>query len=1006
MKPTNTPDLSNLSPVQKRQLLAKLLQQQTQQTPSGPSDSPPANEPTKVAPAQQSDERPSKLSTKQPAITHDPGRRTAPLSFAQQRLWFVDQLQPGQTVYSIPAALKFEGTLQIEILRQCLNEIVARHDILRTQFVAIDGEPIQQIQPQLTLALSIVEVSVTASTDKEPLASALLPHFQAVMAQPFDLENGPLLRAQLLKLSETEHVLILVIHHIVADYWSLRVVMKETALLYQAFAQASSVPQSNHPLPSPLAALPIQYGDYAAWQQHHVAAQTAGQLEYWQQQLAKPPAVLQLPTDCPRPALQTFSGAKHSFSLPAALCEKLTQLAQRSHATLFMTLLAAFQVLLARYSGQQDILVGSTVSNRDRTETQNLIGLFVNNLVFRANVVPEQSFETFLQQVKTTALNAYSHQDIPFEQVVDALDIDRQLSHNALFQAMFILHNTPKVSFELPSLNVTPIELDSKTARFDISLDMYEGKAVLTGVFEYNTELFSSDTIERLANNFETLLNGIVDEPSAPIGSLPLLARSEIAALQSWNQTHVDIPQQGAHQLIEAQAEKTPDAIALSLDPILANSVFSQFSLPEQLWTYQQLNQQANQLAHYLTDQGIQPGDRIALALNRSPELVIALLAVLKLGGTYIPLDPTHPASRLKYVLQDAQVTLILEAEGSFTGHSQDSELLVSEHKISEYKILDIKAKIAEVQQRPTHNLITTPGPEDLAYIIYTSGSTGKPKGVLIRHRSLVNLLSAMTKAPGITAKDSLLAVTTVAFDIATLELLLPLTVGARLAIANADTVRDRNRLIAQLKSDNITIMQATPATWRLLLDGGWQGARDLKILCGGEALDLPLAQQLLPCGRELWNLYGPTETTIWSSAIQLSEDLLSQGFVPIGGPIDNTEFYIVDEHHRPVPTGVSGELLIGGLGLTPGYLNRPELTTERFIPNPSQTSYFPTFYKTGDRVRRHPNGTLEYLGRFDHQVKLRGFRIELGDIEAALAEHPDIDQAVVALYQEDTNEP
>ncbi|MEO0351991.1 MAG: amino acid adenylation domain-containing protein [Cyanobacteria bacterium P01_A01_bin.15] len=951
MSSINSPDLTHLSPEQKRQLLAKLLakkQNGSQQT------------------------------------------RTAqkfPLSFAQQRLWFIDQLQPGQTVYSISAALRLQGSLQVNLLQRCLNEIVVRHEILRTQFIAEAGEPFQLMQPQQSVPLPIIDL------DDGEIEQHITPYLQALVAMPFDLATGPLLRCQLLHLSQTDHVLALSIHHIVADYWSLRVLMKEIALLYQAFSQAQ---------PSPLPALPIQYADYAVWQQDQQTQQLDTQLDYWLTQLASPPTLLQLPTDHPRPAVQTFQGARCSFDLSQPLSAGLSRLAQQHQATLFMTLLAAFEVLLYRYSGQADILVGSTVTNRDRNEIQNLIGLFVNNLVFRTQINPDLTFQQLLAQVKQTALDAYAHQDVSFEQVVDALKIDRQLSHNVLFQVMFILHNTPKAAVTLPELTVTALELTNQASRFDLSLDMYETKTGLTGVFEYNTDLFAAATIDRLVTHFETLLTAIVTQPDTAIGLLPLLPQAELDTLNAWNQTDAVIPAVCAHQLIEAQVERVPDAIALTTDHILADNVFSQLAVPEKTWTYQQLNQRANQVAHFLKAQGVDKGSRIALAFNRSADLVIAIIAVLKLGGTYIPLDPTHPTERLRHVLQDADVALVLTADGAF-------------HDLSgKFKLIDLKIQTDLINQQSHKNLSVPITPDDLAYIIYTSGSTGKPKGVPICHRSLVNLLLSMAKAPGITADDALLAVTTVAFDIATLELLLPLTVGARLAVASPDTINDASRLMAQIVSDGITIMQATPATWRLLLELGWEGEETLKILCGGEALDPALAQELLPCCRELWNMYGPTETTIWSGALRIDADDLKSNIVPVGGPIDNTQFYILDTQQQPVPIGVPGELHIGGAGLSPGYWHRSELTKEKFIHTPAEKvgSAHPTsfnhspLYKTGDLARYRPNGTLEYLGRLDHQIKLRGFRIELGDIETALTQHPEIDQSLVVLWQTASDEP
>ncbi|MEM6451444.1 MAG: amino acid adenylation domain-containing protein [Cyanobacteria bacterium P01_D01_bin.105] len=981
MNPVNTPDIQNLTAKQKRDLLAKLMQRKAAKKTADES----------VSQSAASSASPSSASL-----------QSAPLSFAQQRLWFIDQLQPGESVYTIPAVIRLTGALQVDTLQRCLNGIVARHEVLRSRITTQNEEPIQEILPQLKIKLEVSEVP-ELNTAKD-LTAQLRPYLAKIIAEPFNLTEAPLLRCQLLKLSDHDHVLVVTIHHIIADYWSLKVLMREISALYQIFSQQ----QSSQQQPSPLAPLTIQYGDYAAWQKTQRVSHES-QLDYWLTQLANPPAVLQLATDRPRPTLQSFSGARESFTLSPSLSAALKQFSERSQTTLFMTLLAAFQVLLYRYSGQSDILVGSTVSNRDRAETQNLIGLFVNNLVFRAQLDAEQPFTQFLQQVKATALNAYANKEVPFEQVVDALQIERNLSHHALFQAMFILHNTPTSTFKLPDLELSALEIDNSSARFDLSLDMYEGSKkttdeAITGVFEYNTDLFNADTIQRLIGHFETLLTGLVTAPETPIGMISLLPQSEIDELDSWNQTTVELPELCAHQLIEAQAEKTPDAIALSVDPILSKTALSEAFLPRQSWTYGQLNSRANQLARYLNMQGAQAGSRIAIAINRSAELVVAILAVLKLGGTYIPLDPTHPKSRLQHVLQDAKVSLILESDASL------SSLIAG----IDCPLLDLKRQKEDIDQLSTENLSVPINSQDLAYIIYTSGSTGKPKGVPIQHRSLVNLLCSMAKAPGLTSEDAFLAVTTVAFDIATLELLLPLIVGARLAIASPETVRDSARLIAQLESDEITVMQATPATWRMLLDAGWEGLNALKIFCGGEALDLPLAQQLLPCCKELWNLYGPTETTIWSSALHIDKAILENGFIPIGGPIDNTTFHILDQKQQPVPVGVPGELHIGGVGLSTGYLNRAELTKEKFvvqstaqsITTQSNTAQSNTLYKTGDLVRRHANGTLEYLGRLDHQIKLRGFRIELGEIETALNDHPDVDQSLVALHIAENKEP
>ncbi|MEM1366730.1 MAG: amino acid adenylation domain-containing protein, partial [Cyanobacteria bacterium P01_H01_bin.15] len=946
---SSPPDLSQLSPEQKRELLAQLLARKKQQV-NGSGQSTNVVESKSVI-------------------------AKFPLSFAQQRLWFIEQLQPGEsTVYSIPAAIRLQGTLKIDVLQRCLSEIVARHESLRTRFILEQDDPVQILQPPQPVELPVINFEIETVQTEETIAIALAPKIKSWLADPFDLTAGNLLRCQLLRLAPDDHLLVVIVHHIVADYWSLRILMQEIAVLYSAFITE---------LPTHLAPLPIQYGDYAVWQREQTERLNK-QLTYWQEKLAYCPPLLELPTDFPRPAVQTFRGARVRFTLPSALSQQLSELAQQQQATLFMVLLSAFKVLLYRYSGQSDLCVGSTVTNRDRQEIQNLIGLFVNNLVFRTEIEPLKNFTALLNQVKATVLDGFAHQEVPFEQVVDALGLERQLSHNALFQVMFILHNTPESGVSLGDLQVSALELPHSAARFDLSLDMYETADSLTGVFEYNTDLFSANIIEQLVKHFERLLSGIAENPNQAIATIPLLTIDERQRLQQWNDTGISIPSICAQQLFEEQVEKTPDAIALTTA-----------STP---WSYAKLNQRANQIAHYLQTLGIGRGSRVAIAINRSTDLIIALLAILKTGGAYIPLDPSHPSERLSYVLSDADVSLVLESHQSFQAQHPDLE------KNGEFQTIDLAT--LDLSDFATNNPVIVGNCEDLAYIIYTSGSTGKPKGVPIRHRSLINLLGSMTATPGIRPDDTLLAITTIAFDIATLELLLPLIVGARLTIASDETLSEPARLISQIADDNITVIQGTPATWRLLLDSDWRGdSRTLKILSGGEALELNLAKELLDCCAELWNVYGPSETTIWSSALQITPEVLAQGFVPVGAPIANTQFYVLDEQQQLVPAGVPGELYIGGQGLSPGYLNRPELTAERFVLNPfddESEHSSPFLYRTGDRVRLDANGLLEYLGRADYQIKLRGFRIEPGEIEAALTRHPEIEQALVMLWSLD----
>ncbi|BAB74343.1 non-ribosomal peptide synthetase [Anabaena sp. FACHB-709] len=898
-----------------------------------------------------------------------------PLSFAQKRLWFLDKLQPGLSVYNVPAALRLTGNLDVTRLEQSLQSILLRHEILRTSFAVINDEPVQNIAVNVKINLPIIDLRELSPENQE---SQVIQQAKLLTEQPFQLTEPPLLRVALLQLSDTEFVLILVMHHIITDYWSFRVLVRELISLYQG---------------QTLAKLPIQFADFATWQQKWLQSEARqNQLLYWQEQLKNYPRELSLPTDYPRNAIQTFKGARLFFTLSPELSEQLRQLSQQYNATLFMTLLTAFNILLYRYSGQDDILVGSTVTSRDRPEIANLIGLFVNNLIFRTNLSGKPSFIELLNQVKETVLGALSHQDLPFEDLVEQLQPERNLSQNPLFQVMFVLHNTPNKTTNLPGLKIEPLETEHSTSRFDISLDMYETPNGLRGTWEYSTELFEQATIERLIAHFQILLSNIVDNPKQSINEVPLLTVKEQNLLTEWNDTFTDIPELTVYELFSQQVEKTPDKIAV---------LFGNKSL-----TYQQLEQEANHLAAYLQNIGVQAETRVGICCDRSLEMVISLLAVHKAGGAYVPLDPGYPQERLQFIINDSQISILLTQTSLLNNLPLIEEIALNKPLKTP---LCASAPLREIKIIPlisnTDKTNDLSHPNQLAYLIYTSGSTGTPKGVQILHRSLSNFLTAMSKAPGLTAEDNLLAVTTLAFDIAALEIFLPLIVGACLVLVEREVTLDGERLAQAIAQHQITFMQATPATWRLLLASGWEGKQDLKILCGGEALDNTLAQQLLSCTQEVWNLYGPTETTIWSAAQKLSIDEP----VTIGHPIANTQFYVLDEHLQPVPIGVPGELYIGGAGVAKGYWQRPDLTAERFLNQQStvnsQQSTVNTLYKTGDRVRYLPDGKLEYLGRLDYQVKIRGFRIELGEIEAVLAQHPQISQAVVSVQEDEPGE-
>ncbi|MDZ8257987.1 non-ribosomal peptide synthetase [Nostoc sp. ChiQUE01b] len=921
-----------------------------------------------------------------------------PLSYAQQRLWFLDQLESNSALYSIVIGLRLVGTLNVAALEQSLKEIIDRHEALRTNFVTVDGQAAQIIQTQTNWTVTVVDLqhlptlvlseavgaaSTSAEVTEQKTVAQKLLEQKAI--EPFDLANNSLITATLVMLSPTEQWLLVCMHHVVSDGWSIGVFVQELQALYNAYSQGQ---------PSPLLPLPIQYADFSIWQRQWLQGEVLqNHLSYWQQQLANAPTFLPLPTDRPRPAVQTFNGSYHVFTLSVELTQKLLQLSQQQGVTLFMTLLAAYNTLLYRYTGQEDILVGTPIANRDRTELEGLIGFFVNTLVMRTDLAGNPSFNELLPRLREMALSAYAHQDLPFEMLVEALQPERDLSHTPLFQVMFVLLNAPMSEIELTGLSVSGLPIGITTAKFDLTLTMENTPNGLFGWWEYNTDLFDSSTIERMTGHFLTLLEAIVANPSERISQLPMLKASEQQQLLvEWNDTQVDYPQDKCiHQLFEELVERTPDAIAVVFE--------------NQQLTYQELNTRANQLAHYLQSLGVGADALVGICVERSLEMVVGLLGILKAGGTYVPLDPEYPQERLRFILEDAQVSVLLSQHH-----------LVEKLPECQAQLVSLDTNWQLISQLTQENPITDVQASNLAYVIYTSGSTGQPKGVQISHKSVSNFLSAMQQRPGITKQDTLLAITTISFDIAALEIFLPITVGACLVIASREVTLDGRELFDLLVKSKATIMQATPATWRLLLDSNYQFS-DLKILCGGEALPWDLVNQLLAKNTSVWNLYGPTEATIWSSVCQLESN---ESLISIGRPISNTQIYILDQNLQPVPVGVLGELHIGGAGLAKGYLNRPELTQEKFIPNPfsggrgqgagsrgageqgsrGTIQHSALLYKTGDLARYLPDGKIEYLGRIDNQVKIRGFRIELGEIEAVLSQHPNVQASCVVARE------
>ncbi|MDJ0732652.1 MAG: amino acid adenylation domain-containing protein [Nostocaceae cyanobacterium] len=893
-----------------------------------------------------------------------------PLSFAQQRLWIITQLDPDNAFYNLPGAVRLQGKLNIEFLQQSFSEIINRHEALRTNFIVqADGEPVQIIRPPGAWKLSVVDIQKLSPREQEISWQKLA----AKSAQrPFNLATEPLIRGTLVQLSDTEHILLLCLHHIIADGWSKSIFVRELATFYSSFYHGRTVP---------LPQLPIQYADYAVWQRQWLQGDILeSQLEYWKQQLANAPTLLSLPTDRPRPAVQTFQGGYQSFAFPKQLSEALKSLSREEGVTLFMTLLCAFNILLYRYAGTEDILVGSPIANRNKSEIEGLIGFFVNNLVLRTDLSGNPSYRELLARVKEITLAAYNHQDIPFELLVDALVPERDLSHTPLFQVMFALQNTPVEKMDLAGLSLSPLVVENKTSKFDLTLSVENTTDGLTGWWEYSTDLFDDATITRMIGHFQTLLEGIVANPQQNIDELPLLTANERhQLLVEWNDTARKYPSdKSIHQLFEEQVEKTPDAIALVYE--------------DKQLSYQELNRRANQLAHYLQTLGVGPDVLVGICVERSPEMIVGLLGILKAGGAYVPLDPDYPPERLSLMLSDAEVGVLLTQQRLVKELPNHSATVVCLDQIWE-----------EISQQSEKNLVNGVTPDNLAYINYTSGSTGQPKGVEVVHRGVVRLLMGVDYVH-LDATGRFLQLSSISFDASTLEIWGALLHGGQ-CILFPGRVPTPLELSQQIHKHGITIMWLTSALFNTIIDHTPEALSGIKqLLIGGEALSVVHVHkglQVLP-DTEIINGYGPTESTTFTCcySIQRTLDPLVQS-IPIGRPISNTQVYILDTQMQPVPMGVPGELYIAGAGLARGYLNHPELSNEKFVPNPFDSGEGGRLYRTGDLVRYLDNGCIEYLGRIDNQVKIRGFRIELGEIETVLSQHPGVGQTV-AIVRED----
>jgi len=895
-----------------------------------------------------------------------------PASFGQQRLWFLNQLEPVSSFYNIPLVGRIQGALSREVLGRAVNAIVERHEALRTTFATEAGQLLQVIASKAEISLSVIDLTEMSDDERGTTAQRLA---KSEAEAPFDLACGPLLRVGLIKLRQDEHLLLLTMHHICSDSWSIAVFLDELSVLYQALLAGK---------PSPLPALAVQYADWAHWQRELLAGDfLEKQLAYWRQQLADAPAVLALPTDRPRPPVQTFRGDSRTLELPARLRDQLAALSQRQGVTLFMTLLAAFQTLLHRYSGLDDIVVASPSANRTRSEMEKLIGFFVNTLVLRTDFSGNPSFLKLLERVREVALGAYTHQDVPFDKLVDELNPERSLSHTPLFQVIFALERFSDFSAQLAGLDISWVEVDRGTSKFDLALFVRDKPGGLSCLLEYDTDLFGAATIERLLDHFQVVLEGIVRDPDQSVGELPLLTESELVRLTARPQVNSSTAPAAAclHRSFELQVERTPESVALTFE--------------EEQLTYRELNGRANQLAHYLRRQGVGPEVLVGFCLERSIDLVVSILGILKAGGAYLPIDPAYPPDRLTFMLDDAEAKILLTSEHLAERVSANRETVF---------IVDREWETIAHESKENPELKSEV--DNLAYVIYTSGSTGKPKGVQVTHQNVARLFGITDSCFGFNQKDVWTLFHSSAFDFSVWEIWGALLNGGRLVVVPYWVSRVPEDFLELLCREQVTVLNQTPSSFRQLVraataTGGKQTLALRYIIFGGEALEL---QSLKPWfdlyGDEkprLINMYGITETTVHVTYRPLNAaDLDQNSGSVIGNPLDDLQVYLLDQREQLVPIGVPGEMYVGGAGLSRGYLKRLDLTAERFVPDGFSNIAGSRLYRSGDLARYLPNGDIEYLGRVDRQVKVRGFRIELGEIEAVLRQHPALHECAV----------
>jgi amino acid adenylation domain-containing protein len=900
-------------------------------------------------------------------------RTPAPLSFAQERLWFLDRLQTGNPAYHIPCILPLQGPIVVAALRESLRDVVARHGALRTTFDMQDGRPVQRVQPATDVLLPVIVCHGDGTMARRAAAQR---QAEIEIVKPFDLAAGPLLRAVLLRIDDVEHWLVVTLHHIVCDAWSLDLFRGELGMLYQArlSGHAASLPQ-----------LPLQYGDYARWQRRWLQGDVQAKLAaYWRDKLDGAPSVLELPLDRPRPPLMSLRGALHSFALPREVVETLRELGRREQATVFMTMLAVFKALLHRYTGQDDLVVGTPATNRDRSELEGLIGLFLNTLVLRTRLAGDITFRELVARVRVTTLEAYEHQDLPFEKLVEELQPDRNLNVNPLFQVLFVLQTSPPGA--AASTAATDV-VSTGTAKFDLSLYLVDAGGEISGAWEYNCDLFDHSTIARLTQHLLTLVRGIAANPDMRLADLPLLTLEDRQQLTQLNATQVPYPAHlCAHQLFEVQARETPEALAL----VFAGETLS----------YRELNSRANRVAHRLRSIGVGPEVAVGISVERSMDMVVALLGVLKAGGPYLPLDPAYPAERLAYMLGNAEARVVITQERLKSAMPADYRGVV----------IRIDADDA-LGSMPDTDPECIGRPDNLAYIIYTSGSTGVPKGVGMSHRSLTNLTAWQNSINPLRAGERTVQYNSFSFDVSVLEVLSTLSTAGTLVLMSEGERRDVVALAHLLVRQRVKRLFMPYTAFAQLADYA-AGRSDLglsltQVVSTGEPLQInPCIVRLFESlsGCRLHNEYGPTETHFVTEHT-LEQDARSWPTLPpVGRPIANAAVQILDVDLEPVPVGVVGELYAGGLVVARGYVGKPGMTASRFIPDPFSGVAGARLYRTGDLARHRPDGTIELLGRRDHQVKVRGFRIELGEIEIALGQHPDVQACVVTAQGADAS--